>query len=283
MPTPTRRPGKNHNPHFCKDVTDRIIVPSSSSSRNPPSYDAPPAYTPAPEPVSVSTNAAPAADDAYSFLDEFDTIFLIDDSGSMAGGRWRQTADALMTITPVCTAHDADGVDIHFLHQKSLPHHKNVTSASAVQQIFHTVKPGGNTPTGRRLNEILGEYFTKYKRAPETTKPINIICITDGAPQDPVEEVIIWWANKLDQLDAPPWQVGIQFFQVGNDPEATKQLKTLDDGLIDISGNPNLRDMVDTVPFTNDEGARLTGDGILKVVLGAVMRRLDRKSKDLHR
>jgi hypothetical protein len=44
-----------------------------------------------------------------------------------------------------------------------------------------------------------------------------------------------------------------------------------------------LRDMVDTVPFKGAEGEHLSADGILKVVLGAVNRRLDRKrSQDLH-
>ena len=38
-----------------------------------------------------------------------------------------------------------------------------------------------------------------------------------------------------------------------------------------------LRDMVDTVPFTELGGGTLTAEGILKVVLGAVNRRLDRR------
>lgn len=283
MATPTRRPGKDRALRICKYAADIYVVASSSNpSRNPLSDDAPPAYTPAPTPGPVSNTVAPPADDAYAFLDTFDTVFLIDDSGSMAGGRWRQTADALMTIAPVCTAHDADGIDIHFLNQESLTE-KNVTSASAVQDIFHRVRPGGPTPMGRRLKDFLEDYLEKYKRAPGTTKPVNLIVITDGESHDAAEEVIIDAAKKLDMMDAPAWQVGIQFFQVGNDPKATEYLKTLDDGLVGLSGDRNMRDMVDTVPFTNAEGARLTGDGILKVVLGAVTRRLDRKSKDLHR
>jgi hypothetical protein len=38
---------------------------------------------------------APAGDSPYEFLREFDTIFLIDDSGSMAGRSWRETAAAI--------------------------------------------------------------------------------------------------------------------------------------------------------------------------------------------
>ena len=57
----------------------------------------------------------------------------------------------------------------------------------------------------------------------------------------------------------------------------------LDDELATIAKTPDLRDIVDTVPFTSAAGAQLTGDGILKVVLGAVHRRLDGKKSDLHR
>lgn len=287
--SPTRRPGEQREPSWRRKpvLTCLSAAPSSNPFHNPSSFDAPPAYSAAPnaapQPTTVTSNSAAVADDAYAFLAEFDTIFLIDDSGSMAGSRWRQTADALMTVTPICTAHDRDGVDIYFINQPELASHSNVTSASAVQEIFNTVRPGGSTLTGMRIAKILNLHFEEYERAPASTKPINIICITDGEPSDDVERVIIRAAQKLDKLDAPAWQVGIQFFQVGNDVKATEHLKQLDDELAELSGDRDLRDIVDTVPFTNAEGARLSGDGILKVVLGAVTRRLDRRSKELHR
>lgn len=253
--------------------------------------EAPPPYAPAPNAAPVS--AAPSdrnqgpkdvADDPYSFLRTFDTIFLIDDSGSMAGGRWRETKDALKTITPICTDHDEDGIDIFFLNRADSDLYRNVKDAETVEQIFSKVKPGGGTPTGQKLNQIIRPYLRRYAEKPETTKPINIICITDGEPSDDVESPLISAAKKLDKLDAPAWQVGVQFFQVGRDEEAKKHLKQLDDELAEIAGDDEMRDIVDTVPFKGDEGTALTGDGILKVVLGAVNRRLDRKkSKDLHR
>jgi len=250
-----------------------------------PSSEAPPAYTAAPNaaPQPTASSSTPVADDAYAFLDTFDTIFVIDDSGSMAGGLWRQTADALMTITPICTAHDADGIDIHFLNHPPTPAHRNITSASTVREIFQTVRPGGATPIGRTLNDIFTRYLADYQAKPSATKPINIICITDGVPTDDLEGPLIQAAKKLDRLEAPAWQVGVQFFQVGSDPEATKHLKELDDDLADIANDRDMRDIVDTVPFLGESGGALSGAGILKVVLGAVTRRLDRKSKELHR
>ncbi|KAF1986779.1 hypothetical protein K402DRAFT_393402 [Aulographum hederae CBS 113979] len=260
-------------------------------STNP--FEAPPAYTPAPAP---STGLAPPAStsrpssiisatsdtDPYAFLSSFDTLFLIDDSGSMAGRSWRETSAALETITPVCTSHDADGIDIHFLNAKDSPYFKNVQTVSMVREIFSSVQPRGATPTGTRLQQILKPYLQRYAAKPEDTKPLNIIVITDGEPSDDVESPIIAAAKKLDKLDAPAWQVGIQFFQVGREPGAKAALKALDDDLEEITGG-ELRDIVDTVPFTGQGDAPLNGEGILKVVLGSVVRKLDRKrSSSLH-
>lgn len=123
----------------------------------------------------------------------------------------------------------------------------------------------------------------RYEARPDDTKPVNIIVLTDGAPSDDVESPIIWMAKKLDRCDAPAWQVGIQFFQVGNEEDARTHLKMLDDGLRAFTGDEQLRDMVDTVAYQGDNGGSLTATGVLKVVLGAVNRRLDRNSADLHR
>ena len=225
----------------------------------------------------AATSTATATDDRFAFLSTFDTIFLIDDSGSMAGRSWRETATALQTIAPICTARDVDGIDIHFLnHAANDPQrYCNVTSTSMIEKIFNTVSPRGGTPTGIRLHQILKPYLQRYRARPTTTKPLNIVVITDGVPSDDVESVIIDVAKQLDKAEAPAWQVGVQFFQVGNEHGAAEALRELDDGLADVAG---VRDMVDTVPFrSNPLGTGLSGDEILKVVLGAVNRRLDRK------
>jgi hypothetical protein len=151
-----------------------------------PSNEPPPAYTPREQNNSVSElPATPLAtatndDDPYAFLRTFDTIFLIEDSGSMAGRSWRETGKVLETITPICTARDANGIDIHFLNTPDNPLYQNVTSAGTVVEIFQTVKPRGGTPTGQRLNNILRPYLRKYERDPDNTKPINIIVVTDA-------------------------------------------------------------------------------------------------------
>lgn len=230
-------------------------------------------------------------DSPYAFLRTFDTIFLIDDSGSMAGRSWRETAAALAAIAPVCTAHDPDGIDVYFLNHRN-PHasnnnggYTNITTTTRVQNLFQTVRPLGGTPTGTRLNQILRPYLAEVAESMErvshghepTVKPLNIIVVTDGVPSDDVESVIVSAARKLDSMNAEPWQVGIQFFQVGREPEAREMLTDLDDAL---SSAYHIRDMVDTVPWNGDEADSegLTAQGLLKVCLGSVVRRWDRRS-----
>jgi uncharacterized protein YegL len=238
--------------------------------------------SPAPSLASITND-----DDKYAFLSQFDTVFLIDDSGSMAGALWKEVDEALQAITPICTARDKDGVDLCFLNHRS-PNkggkeradggYYNITNADTIRGIFKTVSPARTTPTGTRLHSILKPYVDSLARARvlENVKPVNIIVITDGRPTDDPESIIVQQARKLDRLEAPPHQVGIQFFQVGTDRKAREALRELDDDLAD----QGIRDMVDSVTWDEANGPNakvLTADDILKVVLGAVVRKLDRK------
>ncbi|KAI9782815.1 MAG: hypothetical protein M1839_004566 [Geoglossum umbratile] len=237
--------------------------------------DTPPVHIPSANPPLSNQTAfstAPTEEDPYAFLSDFDTVLLIDDSSSMSS-LWHETSLALRQIAPVCAAHDADGVDILFMNKRprNPTEYCGLKTARDIERIFNKVTPRGLTPTGRCLDDIIRLHLSRYAKNPKGTKPLNIIVITDGVPTDNVEEVIVSAARKLDELDAPAWQIGVQFFQVGDEPGAAEALKKLDDGL---SKRESVRDMVDTVPFS---GGGLTSDGILKVVLGAVNRRLDRK------
>lgn len=232
--------------------------------------------------VNQSTNLNDS--DPYGFLANFDTVFLIDDSGSMTGRNWTEAREALASITDICTRYDRDGIDIYFLNHRS--EHKgdksqadggyyNIDSSARVFQIFNSIAPRGLTPTGQRLRSIMKPYLEQLKQADdvESVKPVNVIVITDGAPTDEPEQDIVQAARRLDKLEAPSSQLGIQFFQVGGESGAAEALKYLDDEL----GRQGVRDMVDTIAFDGAASA-LTGEGILKVVLGAVMRRIDRSS-----
>jgi hypothetical protein len=268
------------------------------SGPNPgPAVAAPRGASPAPSgasALSIGSHALTTEEDPHAFLSTFDTVFLIDDSGSMAGASWRETRDVLRNIAPVCAAHDADGVDVYFLNTKNRGPGSNnaggflnIKSAEAVNRLFETVRPHAATPTGTRLQNILSPYFKQFEDAVKAhggdaeetgVKPLNIIVITDGVPTDDPEAVLLRFAKKLDKLDAPPYQLGVQFFQVGNEPGAREALIELDDTLGREAGE-GVRDIVDTTTWNGKSGSRpvLTADGILKAVLGAVVKRLDRR------
>jgi hypothetical protein len=59
----------------------------------------------------------------------------------------------------------------------------------------------------------------------DAIKPLNIIVITDSMPTDDPESVIVSVAKKLDKLETPPRQVGIQFFQIGEEDGAAVALQ----------------------------------------------------------
>jgi uncharacterized protein YegL len=88
----------------------------------------------------------------------------------------------------------------------------------------------GQTPTGKKLREVLEFYVPKIVGNPNH-KPINIVVITDGEPTDDPKEVIVETAQYLDAMNVPQCQLGIQFVQIGDDEEATRALKELDDDL----------------------------------------------------
>lgn len=259
----------------------------------------PPPYSSTPEkPSSVGAAYTGAADSPYAFLGEFDTIFLVDDSSSMLGQRWREAEEAIAAIAPICTMYDRDGIDIYFLNHRrqsaadTAGGYANVTTAAGVQEIFSSIQPRGATPFGKRLLEILRPYLRRVEQMAAATdfngvladpslfvKPLNIIAITDGAFTDDAESVIVSTAKTLDspRCRAVPWQVGIQFFQIGTDEVAAQYLQELDDELGKRARDEDLRDIVDTVPWRGQLGQTLNAPGIMKCVLGAVHKKYDRR------
>lgn len=140
----------------------------------------------------------------------------------------------------------------------------------------------GITPTGEKLEELLLDYLLRLEQAKseadaghpgalQQVKPVNFLIITDGAPTDDPESVIVTAAQRLDAGRFPINQVGIQFIQIGNDPSATEALRELDD---DLAGKYRIRDIVDTTLYT---GNALDATTLTKILLGGINRRVDRR------
>jgi len=223
-----------------------------------------------------------SVENALEILRKYDTAIIVDDSSSMKGGRWEETRDVLSSLADVTSQYDTNGIDVHFLNNKVFL--SNVRVASTVNNLFDRIQPRGITPIGGKLEELLLSYLDMIERAKEREiagdsramkgiKPVNYIVLTDGAPTDDPEEVILNAARRLDKGNFPITQIGIQFVQIGDSPRAAAFLQELDDGL---AANHGVRDMVDTTPFTMT-GGELTAEMLTKILLGGINRRVDRK------
>ncbi len=202
----------------------------------------------------------------FARLALFDTVFVIDDTGSMQMAadsneasapttktRWDILTNSMQYIGNIAAEYDPDGVDINFLMSTDL-NQSNVRSGQEVLNLLARVdltKGYGGTYFSTVLAEILGPYVARYEDYFEATKrrekvdkvrPLNIIVLTDGKADDPkaTNKTIIKMGKKLDKMNAPSTQVGIQFLQVGDDEEAAQRLKSLDD---DLEDNHDVRDV----------------------------------------
>ena len=174
----------------------------------------------------------------FGKLRSYDTVFLVDDSDSMYGPRWHTTKHVLAKIVPIAVPHDRDGVDIRFFNEYLDDDERlHLDSPNKVMNIFAKVEPYGSTPTADVLERELKDYIYEY-RSNRKRKGLNLIILTDGEP-DPgqdVEGVIVDFAKRLKELDAPLRQVGIQFVQIGGDKEAADFLAMLDNDLKEKHG-----------------------------------------------
>ena len=173
-------------------------------------------------------------ENVFARLKGYDTVFLVDDSNSMAGPRWSTTCDVMAKITPIAVSYDGDGVDVRFFNAYVEDEERlNLGSANQVMELFKKVIPDGPTPTADVLEDELNQYLAKF-REKRNRKRLNLIVLTDGEPDDvqAVEEVIVKYANELKELKAHPLQVGVQFVQIGGDEDASEFLRGLDDDLM---------------------------------------------------
>jgi len=206
---------------------------------------------------------------ALERLNRLKTVILVDDSPSMEGELWNDAREALAGVADLAARYNSDGVDVYFLNNSRSA--VNIKNSQDVRQLFDSVIPDGETPTGAALSCIFDKYLPLLEKKRPAHKPISLVCITDGVPTDDPKEVIISAARRLDHSGVPSNKFGIQFVQIGDDADATKALKELDD---DIAGENGIRDMVDTTPCSPD-GGKFTVDTVVKILLGSIDKLVD--------
>ena len=171
-------------------------------------------------------------DDIFNRLRRFDTVFIVDDTGSMVlaahekepegPSRWDATKQALGHIIGLAAPKDEDGIDIRFLKSTDL-NGNNMKSVEEVMRLVEEVymfdgRRGGGTFFEEHLKDEISprreeyrQYFeqhaayiskTRAARArlekPQPPKKLNLIVITDGQADDKqeVEDYIVETAQN---------------------------------------------------------------------------------------
>jgi uncharacterized protein with von Willebrand factor type A (vWA) domain len=171
--------------------------------------------------------------------------------------RWAVMQESTLALAHKCESLDPNGITVYVFSGR-FKRFDNVTAAK-VSQIFQENEPSGSTNLASVLQDAVNQYFQKKTKG-EVPGGETIVVVTDGEPDDrrAVFEVIINATRKLDKDE----ELAIAFIQIGNDNQATRFLKALDD---DLEGVGAKFDIVDVVTIDDMEEMTLT-----EVLLNAI-------------
>ncbi|AOY81897.1 MAG: VWA domain-containing protein [Moorea sp. SIO1F2] len=191
-------------------------------------------------------------------LEQRDYTLIIDKSGSMsirdqlAGkSRWQIMQESTLALANKCEELDPDGITVYVFAGR-FKRYDNVT-ADKVLQIFQENEPSGRTDLAGVLLDATNDYFKRKASGQTKENGETILVVTDGEPDErkAVMKVIIEASRRIDVDE----ELGISFIQIGNDLQATKFLKILDDELQNAGAK---FDIVDTVTIDQMEDMTLT-------------------------
>ncbi len=192
-----------------------------------------------------------------SILQNRDYTLIIDKSGSMSipdqrGGRtrWEEAQESTLAVARKCEQFDPDGITVYVFSSR-FKRYDNVTS-STVAQIFLENEPMGRTDLAGVLEDALNNFFERKASGQAKAEGETILVVTDGEPDDrkAVMKAIVEASRKMDRDE----ELGISLIQVGNDAQATRFLKALDDELEGVGAK---FDIVDTVTLDQMEDMTL--------------------------
>jgi uncharacterized protein with von Willebrand factor type A (vWA) domain len=167
-------------------------------------------------------------------IQDRDYTLVIDKSGSMGtadqpGGRsrWAAAEESAFALATKCRALDPDGLTLYLFASR----HRRFDGVGPerVGRIFRENEPSGGTDLAGVLKHAFDSYFER--KTQKRTKPNGetIVVVTDGEPDDPkaVMRVVVEATRRMDRDE----ELAVLLVQVGDDPRATRFLKTLDDDL----------------------------------------------------
>ena len=117
----------------------------------------------------------------FPILEDYDIVFLIDDSGSMNTPlkqgphetRWDELKSVIKIVIEIANIFDDDGIDLYFLNRDPV---YCVNSYRNIDDILRD-KPYGQTP----LTESCCQIFSHFD---QSEKPVLLVIATDGVPTD---------------------------------------------------------------------------------------------------
>lgn len=218
----------------------------------------------------------------------FDTVMLVDDSGSMAfeenGSRIDDAKLIVSRVATAATLFDTDGISVFFLNSKTVGN--NITSEQQAQQLLSGIRFSGLTPLGTSLDQkILQPLLVGPARQNSLRKPLLVVAVTDGAPGGEARDTIVKAIKNakaaLSQTRYGADALSIQLAQIGNDMSARAFLEEIDNhpevgGLVDTTSNyENEAD-----DFMKTTGQELTPDlWLVKLMLGPIDSSYDLKDQ----
>lgn len=197
-------------------------------------------------------------------LENRDYTLIVDKSGSMmtpdgtgSKTRWSSAEESTFALAAKCEQLDPDGITV-YLFSGRFQRYDNVTSAK-VAQIFQENEPSGRTDLASVLKDAVNHYF-QNKASGQAKSGETILVITDGEPDDrkAVMKVIIEATRQMERDE----ELAISMIQVGNDTQATRFLKALDDELEGVGAK---FDIVDTITIEDMEDYTLS-EVLLKAI-----------------
>lgn len=213
-------------------------------------------------------------------LEEFEIVFVGDDSGSMGTQiqdgsrdpfgaiptRWTELQRYATNVVEIATCLDPDGVDIRFLNRQGF---RNVASVSQVAAAFHP-PPNGFTPLVRTIKAIFEEKAHILKE-----RKMLLIIATDGAPTD--DSGYDQTKQFLALLRDRPKNVFVSIIACTDDNDAVGYLNKIDRIVpgIDVSDD-YLSESKEVKKAQGKDFQFSYGDYVVKTLLGAVDVNFDR-------
>ena len=146
--------------------------------------------------------------------------------------RWDLLGLLIQVGSFVTTLFDSDGISVRFLnkdHRQSAVKMDNVASAKDVKSIFTEVKPNGGTLMGGTLIKVFEELVEPKLTKQSLSKPVLVWVVTDGQSGDDVTQAIRMIRKCTKKSKYGSRAMLFSFSQVGNDANATKALKDMDE------------------------------------------------------